>query len=355
MVRLLLAGIDTLECAYYLANSANCDFFAFIGSIKEYLRQSKSRDSQHAKYGNMEFLVEPYGSGSGYPFILNNKDFRIQCGEFNNPSFHVKFSSESLWRDSPQVLHDRFIAWASSAGFEPFKQEGLSRVDFSFDYSVSTMNFDEDSMVTMSDKDSIHRENNQIQTLTFGKGDVVLRIYNKVAEINQSSHKEWFFDLWGQKEHVWRIEWQVRKETLKRFGIRTIEELGQKKKGLLKWLSGNHDTLRIPSLDNNRSRWPLHPLWVDLQMQIENMEEGDAGNQIEDCASIRSLEKRNVISVYGYLKRLAAIRSIMLKEKNTSLPEALKRLERQVRRIHDPMTWEMDVEKRIKEMEHGRW
>ena len=90
-------------------------------------------------------------------------------------------------------------------------------------------------------------------------------------------------------------------------------------------------------------------------MQIENMEEGDAGNQIEDCASIRSLEKRNVISVYGYLKRLAAIRSIMLKEKNTSLPEALKRLERQVKRIHDPMTWEMDVEKRIKEMEHGRW
>jgi hypothetical protein len=44
-----------------------------------------------------------------------------------------------------------------------------------------------------------------------------------VAEIKQQSAKIWFHELWGQEEHVWRIEWQVRKPVLKKFWIRTVE------------------------------------------------------------------------------------------------------------------------------------
>jgi len=176
-----------------------------------------------------------------------------------------------------------------------------------------------------------------------------------VAEIKQNSHKDWFFDLWGVKENVWRIEWQVRKDTLKRFGIRKFEDLTKKKKSLLKWLSNEHDTLRIPSTDSNKSRWPLHPLWMDVQKLIEEMPAAENGNEVDDEAALRGREQRIIISIYGYLKRLAAIRSLTSKKRNQKLDKTLERMGNLVKRIHDPMSWELDVEKRTTEMELGKW
>jgi hypothetical protein len=64
-----------------------------------------------------------------------------------------------------------------------------------------------------------------VQTIQYGKGDVVLRIYNKVIEIEEHSDKVWLFQFWGVSADVWRIEWQIRKDVLKRFSIRTFEDL----------------------------------------------------------------------------------------------------------------------------------
>ena len=70
-------------------------------------------------------------------------------------------------------------------------------MDFTFDYLLPSVDFDEDSVVSLSGKDAQYRENGRLQTLTFGKSDVVLRIYDKVAEIEQQSDKVWLFQLCG--------------------------------------------------------------------------------------------------------------------------------------------------------------
>ncbi|MDH4182713.1 MAG: hypothetical protein OEV92_00695 [Nitrospinota bacterium] len=354
-IKYLLSGIDTLECGYYLENRANSEFFLVIGATKELLRETKSKNPKPVELDDMEFLLEPYGSGSGYPFILSNREYRIQCGEFNNPSFFVKYNSEALWKHTAQGLHEKFTLWAASQGFEAFKAEGLSRVDFSFDYHIPEIDFTEKNIVTMSSKDSIHRENNKVQTYTFGKGDVVLRIYDKVAEIHQSSHKEWFFDLWGVKENVWRIEWQVRRNTLKRFGIRTMTDLAKRKKALLEWLSGQHDILRIPSEDSNKSRWPTHPLWIDIQKQIANLPDEDIGKSVDENASINSREAQIMRSIYGYYKRVAAIMSAKGKHRYPSLGETMERVRLKLGLIHDPMTWDIDIATKTSEIELGKW
>jgi hypothetical protein len=92
--------------------------------------------------------------------------------------------------------------------------ESVSRVDFSFDYSLPVVDFHEDCFVSLSSKDSQHREDGHVQTFTLGRGDVVLRVYDKVAEIKQQSDKVWLYLLWGQDANVWRLEWQVRKPIL---------------------------------------------------------------------------------------------------------------------------------------------
>ncbi|GAB1393413.1 hypothetical protein MASR1M60_15760 [Rhodocyclaceae bacterium] len=90
-------------------------------------------------------------------------------------------------------MHLRFLEWADSVGLDPYKQESLSRVDFTFDYWIDAIDFDEDSFVTSAVKDNQHRKNRKVQTFTFGTNPIVLRVYNKSDEIAEKSGKTWFY------------------------------------------------------------------------------------------------------------------------------------------------------------------
>jgi hypothetical protein len=233
--------------------------------------------------------------------------------------------------------------------------ETLSRVDFCFDYSLRERDFDADSFVSLSDKDRQHREHGAIQTFTLGKGDVVLRVYDKIAEIRQQSAKVWFHELWGQNENVWRIEWQLRKPILRGFSIRTFEDLKERQGGLLHFLAEHHDTLRTRTEDSNRSRWPLHPLWIDLQQRLTELHALE--NKQIDGKELVLDERlmRLTISMYGYLKRMAAVSCVKGEQEMMTEEEAYSLLEERLRRLFDPLSWKADVKKRIKAIELGEW
>ena len=65
-MKLLLQGIDTLQCAYYLRKigSGGIDFHA-LGTRKEDLRNRKYKDPEMVEIGNEKFLLHPYGTTSG--------------------------------------------------------------------------------------------------------------------------------------------------------------------------------------------------------------------------------------------------------------------------------------------------
>ncbi|ATX80222.1 hypothetical protein Ga0123461_1809 [Mariprofundus aestuarium] len=352
----LLHGHDTIQCAYFLRPDMDAGIdFEWLATEKEKLRQSKTRDPKHINLGGTSFLFYPYGSSSGFPFVMSNQDFKIEFGEFNDPPFFVTFLSEALWRESAEVLHSKFLDWANGLGFMGYKPESLSRVDFSFDYQIPEVDFDEDSFASRSAKDSKHRDNGKDQTFTFGKGDIVLRVYDKIAEINQQSQKTWFFGLWGCDENVWRVEWQVRKDALRDHGIRTFSQLKEGQGSLLSYLAEKHDTLRIPTTDKNRSRWPLHPVWIDLQKRIEEQNLGEIEKELDSASTLEERRYRIAISVYGYLKRFAAIQCLLENEPMFSKDETFADLKSWISKVDDPLTWESEVEKRATEMRLGKW
>jgi hypothetical protein len=354
--KLLLHGIDTVQCAYYLGSPLPRYLdFARLAVIKEQLRMDKSREPRAVMLGGTEFFLHPYGSSSGYPFVLTNEDFKIELGEFNTPSCFVTFRSQGLWRQSASGLHEKFLTWATGVGCEVQRSETLSRVDFCFDYLLVERDFDADSFVSMSNKDSQHREHGAVQTFTLGKGGVILRVYDKVAEVKQHSAKVWFYELWGKEEHVWRIEWQVRKALLQACGIRTFADLREHQGMLLQFLAEHHDTLRSRTADSNRSRWPLHPLWIDLQQRIEELHQLET-KQVEGKELV--LDERLIrltISIYGYLKRMAAVSCVKQGKPMMSEEEAYGVLGDRLRQLFDPLSWKMDVQKRMKAIELGEW
>lgn len=353
---LLLSGHDTIEVAYSLAPSKNCALdYELLAAEKEALRLAKVRRPKAIRLGSEEFLLAGHGTSSGYPFLIENDVFSIQFGEFNKPNFFVTYRSFALWQYGAAKLHRRFLDWAESLGMVPYQSESLSRVDLTFDYQVDVIDFDEDSFVTMAAKDNQHRKNRKVQTFRFGEGGLVLRIYNKVDEIEEKSAKTWFFDLWGVSENVWRVEWQVRKEWLRRFGIRTFADLEDRQGDLLRFLANDHTSLRLKAEDSNRSRWPIHPLWQSLQEQVNQMPGLGIVRELDPEALLNAREIRLAVSVYGYAKRLAAVRGIKLNTPEIGFEETLKYLCRKLENVHDPLTWEHDVERRYNEMRLGQW
>lgn len=352
----LLAGHDTIECAYYLAPAADCALdYERLAVEKESLRVAKVRRPKPIRLGCEEFLLAAHGTGSGYPFLIENSCFSVQLGEFNKPNFFVTFRSYALWQYGAAALHQRFLDWVASVGFVPYQSERLSRVDFTFDYRIDAIDFDEDSFVTLATKDNQHRKNRTVQTFRFGEGDLVLRVYNKVAEIEEKSAKTWFFDLWGETENVWRIEWQMRKEWLRRFGVRTFADLAERQGDVLRFLANDHTTLRNKTDDSNRSRWPLHPVWRDLQQRINEMPGLGVVRELDPDALLREREQRMAISVYGYLKRFAALHGIRINTAEVGFEESVDYLRRKLENVHDPLTWENDVTRRYDEMRLGQW
>ena len=351
----LLFGHDTIECSYYLrATGGQGIDFERLGVEKEALRQMKGRDPKVVRLGSMEFLLQRYGSSSGYPFVLDCPEFAIQCGEFNSPPFYVTYRSAALWEHGAWGMHERFLEWARGLGMHEYASETLGRTDFTFDYYLPAVEFNEDSFVSLAALDSKHRHDRVLRGVTFGKGDVVLRIYDKVAEIQEKSGKVWFFQLWGRSDNVWRIEWQARKDLLRRFGIRTFADLAALQGDALRYLAHEHDTLRVPNGDANRSRWALHPLWVDLQEQIGKLEAQGVHRVVDVEAAIRERLTRLAVSIYGYVKRVGALHCVLRGEPTVSFEDAMGRLEQQLRWVHDPLTWAADLEKRIEQTRLGQ-
>ena len=56
------------------------------------------------------------------------------------------------------------------------------------------------------------------------------------------------------------------------------------------------------------------------------------------------------ISLYGYAKRFAAIDRIYTGADKAYLDEVLTHMCNFISELHDPLTWDQDVERRVKEM-----
>lgn len=348
-MKLLLSGLDTVECAYYLRPGPGCSLdFEALRTQKEAIRLTGRQEEGVIQLGGVDFLLSPNGTRSGYPFLISNQHCAIQFGEFNDPAFYVTFRSFALWTRGAAALHREFLAWAQSLGLVMVRAEGLSRCDFAFDFHLPEVDFDEDSFVTTADKDSQHRKNGKVQTFTFGRGEIVLRVYNKSDEVEEASAKYWLRLFWqGETENIWRVEWQVRKETLKRFGLRSFQDLFEGYGDLLRYLSTEQTSLRVKTEDTNRSRWPMHPLWELLKTEIERLPAQGVYREVNSREMLDESLMRMAISIEGYLKKVAALECLKEGRPMLSQGQTINRLVPLLEKVHNGLTWRSDVQKRI--------
>jgi len=154
-----------------------------------------------------------------------------------------------------------------------FRFLSVSRADACVDFQgwVPTRD-DLAGMVCPAGYRAIHGTEKCDQTFQYGKGDTVLRIYDKTAEL-EVSHKGWLRELWGHcegydpSEPVYRMEIQLRRNTLKTLGIKSVAQVIEDPGALLdyglRWAE-----LRVPTEDATKTRWPVDPRWTALREAV---------------------------------------------------------------------------------------
>jgi hypothetical protein len=109
----------------------------------------------------------------------------------------------------------------------------------------------------------------RLETMQVGKNQTMLRIYDKQAELARRPRKSWERLLWRNLEaqHVLRVEFQVRRESLKSLGFDTIEDVLDRSGGLWAYLTGEWFRLYTKAqVEGHRQPIEvLHPFWMAVQ------------------------------------------------------------------------------------------
>lgn len=153
---------------------------------------------------------------------------------------------------------------------------------------------------------------------------------------------------------MWRIEFQVRKDLIRDFGITSLESLLTQYGVLFSYLAHDHTRLALPSLDSNRARWSTHPLWKSLQDHYATLPIGFTDNEFNRNAHLDARLERCLISMLGYAKRISAIKALQRSSNPLTLDETLATISLGIRKLYDPLTWKSDVEYRMSQMRLGQ-
>ncbi len=266
---------------------------------------------------------EVFASGTkNFPYILKDGVFNIKVSRATSeklPLAYVQISSEALTQSGllPVVRELKNILRHLGA----YTTVNVSRLDICCDFSTSVVfgQLSVDSWISQSRKRHSYSEGENFSGYVFGQGSPIsARLYDKTLEIRKSKKDYmkdiWWGEGWDRHSQVWRLEFQIRRSVLVEQGISSFDDLLAILNSLWRYATQNWLRLVLPGEDKTRSRWPDHPLWIELQ----EVELGQ-GNQalLKRCRFNRIPDDR-----YRFINGLTGITSHMAIENIQTFKEA---------------------------------
>jgi hypothetical protein len=312
-MKLLASGIDTVNLA--VQGEIGEPVWDLLAEVQQRARLNEEPEVFSFPVTEEAFMCRPYG-WRGYTYWLTSPDYEVMFGRSTKfPAALVQFHSpflHSMGIDAALDQAERLFRLDLFGG--SFKQ-GVSRIDVHADFQGWELRTaDLDRFVGYGRHRRAFEENRQVfqsgshlAGFMFGKDAMVARIYDKSAEARKHG-VSWLPDLWGEdydaRLPVWRVEFQFRREALSDFQTKTVDEVIASVQdlwhyGTVRWLS-----LRVPTADRRRRRWPLDPAWQEIRdVRISPTMTGLVRRRIEQASELRLLQ-----GIQGYATSLAAAR-----------------------------------------------
>lgn len=282
-------GFDTVEETFDL--SLKPDIQKQLEEAKERAKGFDLRNASKGliRFAGVDFLIYPYG-GKGFLYFIETNDYKISIG---NPSVNwgvsVQYFSKGLWSRGYDELRAEVDKVFAVLMEKPERRDyvKLRRADIAFDlfskkFSAEMVPGMLSAVVALSGvkKQMVgsvpelvpcqeYASGNRLETITIGsKSSLQIQIYNKTAEIRNSSNKTWLFDVWRQngtdidfENDVWRVEFRFFGKFMRERNIETMADFRLLEADLMEEALLTRRLTKINRKDSNRARWALHPVW----------------------------------------------------------------------------------------------
>lgn len=235
-LKILCSGVDTL----YLSLDIFWEDLFFFQRLQDIKAKAVAKDKDFCFQINQEkllfkylFNVRPYGA-QGYEWLLYNRDYSLRIGNWvtpkKRPSIRIQFHSGTLWLNGLKKSIVFILRLVKELGGKIHSIK-ISRLDLCIDTLFPEETWDKkliDKSVTRSRHAGMYFNNKKLTGITFGKGHIHARFYDKPLEIEQKSKKYWFFDqIWKIDEvpegyKLIRIEFQLQREIIKDLGLNKL-------------------------------------------------------------------------------------------------------------------------------------
>lgn len=261
----LLSGIDAL----YLSAKGQAPG-GLLDRLEALRELAKAMDAPvDAALGGYPVKVQPTSFGK-YRFCVLHELARIGLTESDHlPVVRFQPTAVALHALGPQGTALWARNFLDACGINATLH--VARLDLHSDWQgIDIRANDRVNFVTYSDKRALYEVGEEMSGLTFGKrgGSIVCRIYDKSREFQDKGH-DWWRDVWGSKydptRKVLRIEFEFSRAGLREFAVDTPEDAFEAMAAMWAYASCEWLTLRVPTDDETRSRWPLDPRWDAVQ------------------------------------------------------------------------------------------
>jgi len=305
-------GIDSLYLSF--KGTLKKELLKELEMRKEYAQSDDESEQALATIAIDEHLFEVKDKGMGrYAYILEDNwyQIKISSGKGRIPPVYVQLKSELL-NCFGQYNAINQLRGLLKEIIEGTTEELISRADLFVDFvtNANLGSINRTQWVCRAKNTGDYWKGQEFTGLSIGQGgQISARLYNKTLEI-ESSSKDFFMPIWikngwDQRQTIWRLEFQLRREALNHFSISKLVELTECINDV--WRYCTQDWLRLvdEGKTTNRTRLETHPLWSEIQ-QIKF----GPGNYTGVTRNVSRSRKANMKAIHlnglGYLTAYAA-------------------------------------------------
>lgn len=272
-------NLDFLKINFHVG-WADSDFFDLLEVAKKQA-QNEEKESQPVDLAGTSWNCMRAGTGY-FPYRLRRGDITLlinrRSGGDISPNFRLEIGSLSCWAQGINTVYSEIKKIIFLCGGHIAKEQ-ISEFHLAADFigipiSSIPLHFQE-NWISRNKKFTVNYDNKKLTGITLGKGNLMLRVYDKVAELKRSPHKQdifeaaWRVSSYDATEGVTRVEYQLRRPALRHFQpkINTIEELTDSLTSIWGYCTRAWSRLVAQSVDRNhhQSRSENHSFWSHVQ------------------------------------------------------------------------------------------
>jgi hypothetical protein len=262
----------------------------------------------------MKFNVKRVPRGP-YRLVLSNDFLSISldnsASSLLSPSVYIQVKSEFIWSAGLEEAYEQILRVVYGIYDDMPEREQVSRVDLFADFAWAKQfqPADVKKFITRAKSKVTHSDGQRISGFTIGKGKIQARIYDKTLELCRSG-KEWLYELWGVSKgvQVWRVEVQLRRESLKDFGIETFDDLLNSSQAL--WNYCTNQWLSMRAGNKNAARRQLLDFWKGVQATRLNLRDDSINLVRRERVRSGMTEKQAADQMAGITKSYARSQGI---------------------------------------------